>query len=681
MINKIINQNLLNKDPLSKKLIANLVLNEERFNLTNCYLYYRNFLNKDCLGNKIYSGILIISEKYGIVIIQCVGEDDLSEAKEMLETTTSVVFSKLIKSRKLRKNVKEIAIPIMPVLVFSKQHNFSEEDGIISIDIPALNIFFQNHNNESLNSLLIDEARSILDISNVIKKVKKDIDISKIKGKIVHEIESKIPLFDKEQIQASFFISDRAQRIRGLAGSGKTIILAKKAALIHADDENAKILYTFNTKSLYDLIKSLITRFYNELSDTPINWDNIKILHAWGGKNLEGVYYNTCIENKIFPYSLRQANEEMIDPKLKTKGAFDYVCGKALENNLYKTYDYCLIDEAQDFSENFYRLCREITKDDRVIWAYDDFQNIIDTKIQNPKDTFSIDKSGHYLELISEEQDIVLHRCYRNDRKILLVAFALGLGLYGKIVQMLQNNNHWADLGFTVIEGNSKEGDMMTIERSEDNSPIDIGEENVKVESFNERSDEISFIANRILDDIEKGVPVEEILVISLDDSHIKSHFLSLKAILEKESTGVFNLFETSFNNTSFKQEACITMSSVYKAKGNEACSVYVLGTDAVYNKEDSVIERNKLFTAITRAKLWVTITGVGDNMQKCKREVDSVLADFPKLKFRMPNLDELKTIQRDYIRRQNILKRFEDLRNEGKEVGLIIPDIVDENE
>ena len=54
-----------------------------------------------------------------------------------------------------------------------------------------------------------------------------------------------------------------------------------------------------------------------------------------------------------------------------------------------------------------------------------------------------------------------------------------------------------------------------------------------------------------------------------------------------------------------------ITISTVHKAKGNEAYQVYVVGVDAIFNNPD-IIHRNRLFTAMTRAKAWVTITGVG---------------------------------------------------------------------
>ena len=41
---------------------------------------------------------------------------------------------------------------------------------------------------------------------------------------------------------------------------------------------------------------------------------------------------------------------------------------------------------------------------------------------------------------ITLDEDVVLHKCYRNPLEVLVCAHALGFGIYGKkIVQMLEN--------------------------------------------------------------------------------------------------------------------------------------------------------------------------------------------------------------------------------------------------
>src|SRR5690606_17817387 len=153
-------------------------------------------------------------------------------------------------------------------------------------------------------------------------------DFKNSKGAILSAIENEIYNFDLEQKRAALFILDGPQRIRGLAGSGKTVILSMKAALIHLQNPDANVLYTYYTKSLHDVVKNLITRFYRQFADRDPNWSKINIMHAWGGKYMEGVYYNACKNNSITPIDLSQAR---INNK---EQPFKYVCEELNKFNL-----------------------------------------------------------------------------------------------------------------------------------------------------------------------------------------------------------------------------------------------------------------------------------------------------------------------------------------------------------
>src|SRR4028119_27225 len=55
-----------------------------------------------------------------------------------------------------------------------------------------------------------------------------------------------------------------------------------------------------------------------------------------------------------------------------------------------------------------------------------------------------------------------------------------------------------------------------------------------------------------------------------------------------------------------------ITVSRIHRAKGNEADMVYVVGLDNVAKDESNLQLRNQLFVALTRAKGWVKLSGLG---------------------------------------------------------------------
>src|SRR5262245_26117424 len=80
------------------------------------------------------------------------------------------------------------------------------------------------------------------------------------------------------------------QRIRGLAGSGKTIVLALKAAYLHAQNPDWQIALTFYTRSLYQQFMDLVRRFsFEHMNDAP-DFEKLQVIHSWGGASRAGLY-------------------------------------------------------------------------------------------------------------------------------------------------------------------------------------------------------------------------------------------------------------------------------------------------------------------------------------------------------------------------------------------------------
>jgi superfamily I DNA and RNA helicase len=107
----------------------------------------------------------------------------------------------------------------------------------------------------------------------------------------------------------------------------------------------------------------------------------------------------------------------------------------------------------------------------------------------------------------------------------------------------------------------------------------------------------------------------------------------------------------------------------VYRAKGNEASVVFAIGVDGV--SLASRPGRNKLFTAFTRTKAWLRVSGIGKSASKICKEIDAALEHFPYIEFEMPDLAEVELIQRDLSARNIKAKKIRDeftkrLRQEG---------------
>ena len=151
--------------------------------------------------------------------------------------------------------------------------------------------------------------------------------------------------------KAAFEIPEGPQRIRGLAGSGKTVVLALKAAYLHAQHPDWNIAVTFYTRSLFQQIKNMITNFSYEFIGYAPDWDKIHVIHSWGTDNEIGIY-----SEYAHKCNLTALNYNGTKARYGRNRAFDGVCIEVLNQSLVQIlpyYDAILIDEAQDMPVSF----------------------------------------------------------------------------------------------------------------------------------------------------------------------------------------------------------------------------------------------------------------------------------------------------------------------------------------
>ncbi len=674
--------NLYEEDKEANDLIAFL---EEKFSEIDGFIYYAFPIIKEMDKPEIYPNVFFLSREYGIYAFVC---DEITENRdssinrliEKKESLDSQIYSKLIKNKKLCKSARFLKFNfevIMYLPNYSGCINNSEDK--IFTTLNDIGKYIENSKNTENNEDIILEIMATLEGTDAIIKPKtREVNTESKNSKVyvLSKLEADIARFDDMQRVAALSMLDGPQRIRGLAGTGKTIILCMKAAMLHYRNPNKKILYTFYTKSLYDYIQQLITRFYMKISDGRIpDFENhILIKHAWGGENLKGVYYDTCISNNIKPLILK-------DVKSK-ENPFDYICNELInESNakLNKEYDVILIDEAQDFSSSFYQLCRLIVKDDNLIWGYDELQNIFNVKIQNTLETFRNNRfkiSGISLKMLAKKNvkisnDIVLSKSYRNIKEILVTAHAIGFGIYNDIlIQSLENNEHWEDLGYEVLQGDCSKNEEVIIKRKEENSPLKIPEEYKKDDMIVTYSatniyDEIDWIVNQIKEAIEiDGLKPDDIAIISIDDKYSHKYEELLRTKLYNYKIDINSIISKNYIKGFVRQDA-VTFSSVYKAKGNEAAMVFVIGCEIFESNKNDRSMRNKIFTAFTRAKVWLRITGCNIENGQLLKEMNLLESNDYNLKFlNKPSV----ILQRDWDENSRRVEMANELVNDVKE-------------
>lgn len=432
------------------------------------------------------------------------------------------------------------------------------------------------------------------------------------------------------------------QRIRGLAGSGKTAMLALKAFHMHYRNPDWNIVITYYSRSLYAQFEKIL----NELAayfQREINPEKIRVMHAWGGRERPGLYYSLAKRIGMEPKTFSQA--QLPSGNGESQQAFAGVVSdlvKKLESELKKgkykpIYDAILIDEAQDMPKEFFRMVWLAAKEPkRIAYAYDEMQNLVGKGLPGPKELF-----GEDVDFQEEgENDIWLERVYRTNRFILLSAQALGFGIYREQtqIQAFDPPSTWTKIGYKVKEGRLDFGERVVLERKKEaHDPFSEGlfpkekvDEFIQFRVFQSREDEVRAVFRQIKKDLAEGVTKNNILVVAYKPTHSRQYYNNLKMYADQDEDVKFHLVGNTTPPEEVFREDSIAVMHIYRAKGLEAPIVYVVGCEEAEPPEhltvsglttDHVRRRNFIFTAITRAHGWVRIFGSGERAEALRKE------------------------------------------------------------
>ncbi|MDD3183675.1 MAG: helicase, partial [Alphaproteobacteria bacterium] len=321
---------------------------------------------------------LLVSSSKGLVVFNLVEGRNMDGVQDAQDDSYNKLESKLRAHKPLMKG-RALQVTIHPVTfapVRDDAANLSEEDYPVCNEA---NLEAWLDSCEWVDPSHFEALVSVVQAISTIRKGRKKRDVQKAdsRGAKLKCLEDSIANLDNLQGRAVIETVDGVQRIRGLAGSGKTIVLALKAAYLHAQHPDWKIAVTFNTRSLKGQFRQLINTFTIEQTNEEPDWDNIHIIHAWGapgGGDRNGLYYSFCQTHGLEYYDFGSAKRQFGQGK-----EFESACQKALDECTQPSggYDAILIDEAQDFPPSFLCLCYEMLKPEkRLVYAYDELQNL-----------------------------------------------------------------------------------------------------------------------------------------------------------------------------------------------------------------------------------------------------------------------------------------------------------------
>ena len=162
-----------------------------------------------------------------------------------------------------------------------------------------------------------------------------------------------------------------------------------------------------------------------------------------------------------------------------------------------------------------------------------------------------------------------------------------------------------------------------------------------------------------------------------MDKKSVSDYFIKIERHLNINDIKSFNLLNTNSGNLSFTREKCVTLTTVNKAKGNEKGAVYICGADYIFMNPNNVVLRDVLFTAMTRTKGWLALSGCSDDFDKCIHELTDLKNKKFELHFIQPSETETKTIE-NYSREQTgIYEDFGKNIERLKQTGLSNDDIL----
>ncbi|MCP4104646.1 MAG: ATP-binding domain-containing protein, partial [Desulfobacteraceae bacterium] len=651
---------------------------------------------------------LLIAERIGLVVfhIPNVHEIDLtsSEHLEKLRDIQDSLFfaleNNLGRHENLRKR-RSLAVNVNVVSYIPNSNN-TDIDRYEVIVAKKENLKTILDHCQKTDPHYIPSLNAAIQRVTTIKPPKKRSNVKKAdsKGAILKIIEKEIANLDIWQKQAAVETPNGPQRVRGLAGSGKTVVLALKAAYLHSHNPEWKIAVTFHTRSLYQQFKDMIRRFTFEHSNDEPNWNKIRVLHSWGSRN------QPCLYSE-FASSMGLPIRDFLYGKTRygANNAFKGVCEELLINTQNKQianlYDAILIDEAQDLPDAFFKLIYKfLSSEKRVIWAYDELQNLSDYSVPPVELLFGKDDFGQpNVSLANTEdeahQDITLPVCYRNTPWALTLAHALGFGIYRKdgLVQLFDDDSIWEEIGYDLIAGRFKPNSDVSLRRKANSYPkyfeeLLSPEEAISCHCFNNFNEEVAWITKEIeMNRNEDELEYDDILIILPNARTSKS-----KANKIIQSLGTRNipahLAGVSSSVDEIFIQGSVSIANIYRAKGNEAPMVYIADSDYCSSGLELIKLRNSLFTAITRSKAWLRICGSGSGIIKIKEEIETLISKKFTLNFLLPDeaqREKLRIVNRDRTpgekakikQAEDGLKRFIELIEDDEiDFGTLNPDL-----
>ena len=192
----------------------------------------------------------------------------------------------------------------------------------------------------------------------------------------------------------------------------------------------------------------------------------------------------------------------------------------------------------------------------------------------------------------------------------------VGFGIYREptaqsetgLIQMFDNPKLWTDVGYEAVGGKISEGEQVVLKRTEETSPPFLEnhssvEELIQFHQFENEEEQASWLVTAILKNLrEDELRHDDIMVVNPDPLSTRTKVRTNPPTPSRERNSLtLSWCRHGRVSTFYRQDAeSITLTGIYRAKGNEAGMVYVINAqDCNPSAMNLASIRNQLFTAI----------------------------------------------------------------------------------
>ena len=374
-----------------------------------------------------------------------------------------------------------------------------------------------------------------------------------------------VKALDLSQESIAKNIGDGHRILKGVAGSGKTLVLACRAKYLKTIYPDYKILVVCYNNSLCNHLSQMFGDDFNEKIE-------VRNFHS---------LVKSVTNAKLFMLN----NEKQADYNSRVGDILnDYL---ALDNVAESDkYDAILIDEGQDFAQEWIIGLSKLVKAEtnHILFCYDPAQNIFNRKKPSWR-SVGLQVQG--------KKPVELLKCYRNTKEILDIAKEF---LNPKLLDSLQNHDEY-DRVLDPDTGECKTGEYPSIYHENDVRHL------------------ADLIARKIRQLIKSSVLASDIAVLQAKSAQYDIFITELKEKIALYCPDVE--LDLIFSSTDKKalnlQKNSIKIMNVESSKGLEFPHVFFIGLDympRIGENRDIDSERKLAYVGMTRAQNKLFILG-----------------------------------------------------------------------